>query len=134
MEISLHWWAVIVAALAQWLLGWAWYGPIFGKAWMKLTGQSMDGGSKSDGIRAMVWGLLCALVMSLILAMLISSAPLPSVWCGLLIGATMWLGFIATTMINPVLYERRPFKLYVLNSGYYLISLAIMGLILASWR
>ncbi len=133
----LNWWAVIVAALVMHFLGWAWYGPLFGKTWMALSGQSMDGGSKKEGMKAMMWGGLSALVMNIVFAMFISAAsaaPEFTVWCGALLGATIWLGFIACTMINMVLYERKSMKLFWLNSGYYLVALVISGFILAAWR
>ena len=41
---ELDWLALIVAALALMVLGWLWYGPLFGKAWAKATGQSMGSG------------------------------------------------------------------------------------------
>jgi hypothetical protein len=134
---DLNWWAIIVSAVAMHLLGWAWYGPLFGKTWMALSGHKMDGGSKSDGMKAMMWGLVFSLIMSAVLAMFVSgAASLPNfnTWCGALLGATVWLGFIATTMINMVLYERKPLKLFWLNSLYYLVALVIAGLIIAAWR
>jgi hypothetical protein len=131
---ALNWWAIIVSAVAMHLLGWAWYGPIFGKTWMALSGQKMDGGSKSDGMKAMAWGLIFSIIMSSVLAYVISILPTQTIACGVAAGAVLWLGFVATTMINMVLYERKPMKLFWLNSLYYLVALAIAGLILAAWR
>ncbi|MBX4210740.1 DUF1761 domain-containing protein [Candidatus Parcubacteria bacterium] len=132
--MMLNWWAIIVAAVAQWLLGWAWYGPLFGKTWVALSGHSMEGGSKKEGMKAMIWGLVFAIVMSSVLAYVISIVPNLTVACGALVGALLWLGFIAATQINSVLFERKSIKLFVLNSGYYLVALVVMGLILAAWR
>ncbi|MGC9355126.1 MAG: DUF1761 domain-containing protein, partial [Mariniphaga sp.] len=35
---SINYLAVIVAALSSFMVGWIWYGPLFGKSWMKLHG------------------------------------------------------------------------------------------------
>ena len=42
----------------------------------------------------------------------------------------MWLGFIATTGMNPVLYEKKSFKLYIINSGYALAGFFAMAAII----
>jgi len=36
--IELNYLAIIAAAIASMLIGWLWYGPLFGKQWMKLAG------------------------------------------------------------------------------------------------
>ena len=131
--MTLNWWAIVVAAIVGWLLGWAWYSVLFGKQWMALTGHCPDKGSKSDGMKAMLWGFLATLVMNVVLAYVISLIPNLTIACGATAGALLWLGFIATTMIGIVLYERKPIKLFAINSGYYLVALIIGGLIIASW-
>ncbi len=50
---------------------------------------------------------------------------------GALAGVITWLGFVATTRASAVLFEKRPLGLYWINAGYDLISLALMGTILA---
>ncbi len=53
---------------------------------------------------------------------------------GLQLGFWMWLGLIVTTHVNGVLYEKRPFALFAINMGHYLVSLLAAGAILALWR
>ena len=52
---------------------------------------------------------------------------------GAITGFWIWLGFLATTMINVVLWENKPFTLYLLQAAHYLVGLALMGGILAVW-
>ncbi len=42
--------------------------------------------------------------------------------------------FVATVTLGSVLYEKRSFSLYALNNGYQLVSLVVMGAVLAVWR
>ena len=35
---GINFWAVLVAALSSFVIGSLWYGPLFGKTWMKLNG------------------------------------------------------------------------------------------------
>lgn len=46
----------------------------------------------------------------------------------------LWLGFIATVTLGGVLWEGKPWKLWIFNNGYQLISLAVMAVILVKWR
>jgi len=134
---ALNWWAILVSAVVMHLLGWLWYGKLFMKQWMALSGDKMEDGSKKDGNKAMLWGFVAVLIMNIVLGMFISAASTTAgftIWCGALLGATIWLGFIACTMINMVLYERKPMQLFWINSLYYLVALVISGLILAAWR
>ena len=51
MEFSgISWLAVVVAIVANMVLGFVWYGPIFGKAWMKAVGKSEDELTQSAGM------------------------------------------------------------------------------------
>ena len=52
---------------------------------------------------------------------------------GAAVGFFNWLGFIASVMLMLTLYEKRPVKLWWINSGFQLISLLIMGAIVAIW-
>jgi hypothetical protein len=57
-----------------------------------------------------------------------------SVGAGISLGAMVWLGFIATVTLASVLYEKRSVNLYILNNAYQLVSLVVMGAIVAAWR
>jgi uncharacterized protein DUF1761 len=52
---------------------------------------------------------------------------------GAAVGFFNWLGFVATGMLTVTLYEKRPAKLFWINSGFQMISLLIMGVIVAVW-
>lgn len=38
MEVEINWLAVLAASLVGFIIGAIWYGPLFGKAWMKIVG------------------------------------------------------------------------------------------------
>ena len=50
------------------------------------------------------------------------------------VGFWNWLGFVAPVTLGSVLWEGKSPKLWVLNNGYYLVSLIVMGVILALWQ
>lgn len=131
--MAMNWWAVLASAVVMHIIGWLWYGPLFGKLWQHLSGITPSGEKKGMG-KAIVWGLLASLVMSVVINKVLEVTPNLSAWCGAAVGATLWLGFVATTQINSVLYEKKSMKLFALNAGYYLVTMAIAGVILAAWR
>jgi hypothetical protein len=53
---------------------------------------------------------------------------------GLMGGFFGWLGFIAPVTLTNVMYEKRPWKLWLLDNSFWLISLLVMGVILSVWQ
>jgi fructose-specific phosphotransferase system IIC component len=45
---NVNWLAVFVAPLIGFVLGFLWYGPLFGRAWMKLTGMTKEKGAEAN--------------------------------------------------------------------------------------
>jgi len=133
--VVINYWAVLVAAIAATAIGMLWYGPLFGRQWMSMAGMTQKGmkNMKLKPAQSMTIGFVTTLLMAYVLAHFVAYAK-PASWIeGLQTGLWIWLGFLATTMLGMVLWEGKPFKLYVLNTAYYLVSLAVMGAILAAW-
>jgi hypothetical protein len=128
---------VAVAAVANMVLGMIWYSQqLFGKQWMHLMGisrEQMQEGKKKGMGRSYAVALISSLVMAYVLAMFINLLGVVDASGAWKLAFWIWLGFLATTMLGSVLWERRPIKLYVINTVYYLVSLGIMGSILVWW-
>ena len=67
--VPINCWAVLVAAVASFILGWMWYGPLFGKAWGAMSGINM-GQKPPTGmmVKSMLLNFIGALAMSFVLA------------------------------------------------------------------
>jgi len=125
---------VLIAAIVHMLIGMAWYSKsVFGKTWMKLSGLKEKDLKKDSMGRAMGMGFVAALIMSYVLASFVDFARSTAVIEGMQVGFWLWLGFVATTMVNGVIWEGKPFKLYAINAGYLLVSMMVMGGILVAW-
>ncbi len=139
MAVEINYVAVVAAALANMVLGMLWYGPLFGKPWMKLMGwkeadfEKMKNDPKMKGKMPMLYlaALAGALVMAYVLAHVITYVGAHDAASGAQAGFWMWLGFIATVMLGSVLWENKPVNLYLLNVGYYLVALVLMGAVIA---
>jgi len=141
MYVNINYLAVLAAAAASYILGWIWFGPLFGKLWMRLEGITEMKPSFKDMEVTITGGIIGSLLMSFVLAHLILFAMAYSAFMhydgileGLLTGFWTWLGFIAPVTVGSVLYNKKPWSLWLLGNAYWLISLIIMGFILSVWR
>lgn len=135
--ISINYLAVFVTTIISMGIGALWYSPLlFGKLWMKLTGittQDMDKAKKKGMAKNYIIGFVSTLLMIYILSHFVDYTEAKTPIQGALTGFWLWLGFIATTSINTVLWEGKPLKLYILNNAHILVILILMGTILAVW-
>ena len=76
---------------------------------------------------------VCNFIMAFVLLHAVHYAGAANAGQGVAVGFFNWLGFVATVMLMITLYEKRPAKLFWINSGFQLISLLIMGAIVAVW-
>ncbi|MEK7103137.1 MAG: DUF1761 domain-containing protein [Patescibacteria group bacterium] len=139
--VPINYVAVLVAGIISMVLGYLWYGPLFGKKWMALMGLSKEkmAGKKSKDMTNQ-YGLM--FVGSLIMAyafahsIIFASSYLQAtgVSAGLMGGFWTWLGFIAPVTLGSVLWEGKSWKLWMLNNAYYLVLLLINGAMLSVWK
>lgn len=128
---------MVLAVVGNIILGTFWYSSAaFGKRWMELVGITMnpnDPQMQNDMKRAMIVSPLLGLVIAAVMVCFMKRMGIDSMMAGALFGFTAWLGFIATTCYNDVIYSRKPVELYLINVGYLLCSFVLMGAILAKF-
>lgn len=125
---NVGWLAVIAAAVSSFLVGGLWYGPLFGKAWRSAFGFTEEELAKRNLPLVFAGALLLALVAAINLEMFISPQASPSF--GATAGFLAGLGWVATLMGIIYLFEGRSLKGYLINAGYCVIALTLMGAIL----
>jgi hypothetical protein len=129
----INWIAVFVAGLIGMLVPAVWYAPkVFGNLWRELSGISAED-AKSPAA-ALAVEAVCSLVMSVALAGFMNYFGSQTFLQGLLAGAELWLGFVATTLIVDYRFSNRPWKLTLINIGHSLLAMGLMGGVLAVWK
>jgi hypothetical protein len=129
--------AVVLAAVAAFVLGFLFHGPISGKLWMKLANIHPTGNEKfTDMLPKMGWNLFVNFVTAFILAviyMLAASSPYlaTGVSGGIVIGVLAWLGFLVTSTSIAVIWMGQSFKLWLFETVCSLIVMIVMGAIIA---
>ncbi len=132
--VSINYLAIVVATVASMFIGYVYYAkPVMGKAWMALIGKTEEE-LKSGAGPAMVWMLILAFVEAYILAHFVDYTGATTWAKGAVAGIWLWLGFIVPSMGSENIFSRRPKKLLFLQLGYHLISIVVMGAILAVWK
>jgi hypothetical protein len=129
---------VVIAGVINMILGALWYSPlVIGKLWMRSMGKTeeeLKQGFSSTGMAfTYVVNTIASLLFAYILAHLIKFSLTNTFSQGVMIGFWVWLGFVVTTVIPGYMYEGRPKMLYFLFIIYQLISITLMGGLLAIW-
>lgn len=135
---QVHYLAVLVAGLAIFMLGGLWYSPVlFAKTWMSLQGVTEEElKAKSQGhepilyLQALITGLVAAWAMAVLLNHFVNLTLLR----GALVGVLCWIGFAGSTSYATAVFSQKPKWLWLIDSGFNLVSFIIAGIILAAWR
>jgi hypothetical protein len=129
---EVNWLAVAAAAFATFLIGGLWYGPLFGRAWMRASGVTAEQAEK--GNMPLIFGVsfLLQLIAAAVLAMFIG----PEATFGFAVAAAAAVGifWVATAFGVVYLFEQRPMSHWLVNAGYHIVSYVVMGVILGLWR
>lgn len=137
MDITVNYLAIIVAAIASIALGSLWYGPLFGKQWIALSGmtkEQIEAGKAKGMTKSYVIATIGSLVTAYVLAYFVTYLNASTITGGFQTAFCIWIGFVATVGLGSVLWEGKPWKLYALNMSYNLVNLLMMGAILAVWQ
>jgi Protein of unknown function (DUF1761) len=124
--------AIVIAAIVAWLAGAAWYMSL-GKIWTSahgMTAEQMEARRKQPGAHLpFIYVFLAELVMAWVLAGLLGHLGPGQVTLinGLMSGAFCWLGFVITTMVTNNAFAGRDPRLLLIDGGYWLLVLLLMG-------
>src|SRR5271154_2671883 len=124
---------ILFAGIANVIIGMIWYNPrVFGGIWMRMTSITPEQAER--GKRRMPLYAFIGLLASMLIAYVMNyfgiawgvydwaTALQLAFWC--------WIGFVAPVLLSTVLWERKPFRFYLINVSYWLVSFMIMALVL----
>lgn len=154
--MQLHFWLIFLAGLIPLITGAAWYNPkVFGNAWMRsvgVTGESMKGANMAliFGLCYLFGVMLASAVMTIVIHQLGfnsvfqgDNTPETAAYMknffenygsrfrtfkhGAFHGTIAGL-FIALPILGTAaLFERRGFKYIAIHTGYWMLTMALMG-------
>ena len=119
------------------VLGFIWYGPLFGKKWMALSGITMPDTKPSFAamLQPMGASLVGAFLMSSVLSFSIAFHnayySTSGIMTDLSFAFVLWLGFIVPAYLNFVAWERKSWAITLINTGYWLVFLSISAALIS---
>lgn len=128
---NINWFSVSLAAFSAFLVGGIWYGPLFGKVWMKAFHFTEEDLKKRNIPKTFGLSLLLAFIAALTLEMFIGVKA--DLLFGLIAGLLAGLGWVATLLGILYLFEMQSLKAYLVNAGYCVVALTVMGTVLGAW-
>jgi hypothetical protein len=131
---DVNWLAVVVAAVAAFVVGGIWYGPIMGKSWMAAVGLSEE--QVKAGNAPVIYGgaFVCSLVMSWTLAHTFATyATELDFMTKVLTAFGVALGFIVPAIGMNYLFSMRSRALFFIDATYWLLFFTAMGAVHAAF-
>jgi hypothetical protein len=125
--------AVVVAAIAYWILGALWYAVLFSKPWMALEGMTEAQAKSMNPVLPYVITLALNLLIAYSLAQVCIWRNADTVGRGASVGVLLWIGFVGPITFTTYMYEMRPRTLFAINEFYPLAGLVLMGAIIGAW-
>ncbi|ULQ51642.1 DUF1761 domain-containing protein [Flavihumibacter fluvii] len=133
---TINWLAVLVAGLSSFVIGGIWYSPgLFGKAWM--TDSQLSEADIQKGNKGKIFGFtaLFSLIMAANLAMFLVDTPQmkTDVTWGTTAGFLAGIWTFCAIAIHS-LFELKTWRHILINGGYSVVALTLMGAIIGLWR
>jgi len=126
--------AIVVAAIAYWVLGGVWYGVLFSKPWMALEHMTDEQARGMNPALPYVITFILNLLIAYVLSQIILWRNGNTAGRGAAIGVILWIGIVGPITFTTYMYEMRPHTLFAINEFYPLAGLVLMGAILGAWK
>ena len=137
-DLNINMLAVLLAVVANFILGFLWYTPLFGNAWAKELRFDM---TVKPPASVMVRGMAIMVIGNFLLAYVFAHniaawtyVPgmdnMPAIAKILNASVFTWLGFYLPGDLSRVAWEKASWKLFWINIGYHFLMLLVAASIL----
>ena len=132
-----HSFHILVAALVAFLIGALWYSPVlFAKAWVRANGYTPEklAAMQANAGRAYAGSFVAFVVMASVLGLLLHHLGADSTADSAAWGFHAWLGFALPIGFTANLYSDKPAAAFLIDAGYQLVYMTVMGAVLGAWQ
>lgn len=135
-ELSINWLAIIIATVVAMIIGSIWYGPLFGKKWLKLVKLTKK--DTKDWKVPMLTMLIMALIQAFVVSHLIVYTAyfypeMGRTAVGIITGFWLFMGVALPLVLSSNLFAKRDISLSYIEAGNQLVTLLAIGAILGAW-
>ena len=138
--MSINFWAILLSAVMALVLGFLWFGPIFGKMWMHATGATaMDKEArmkmqKASGPLYVIQFLLTMLQVYILAYYIVGMSSVSAFSHAFMI----WLGFVMPVEAGMAMWNNDSAKVkwtkFLLQAGYQLLVFIVFAFIIGMWK
>jgi RsiW-degrading membrane proteinase PrsW (M82 family) len=134
-HVPVNYLAVLICGIASMVLGFLWYGPLFGKVWMSLVGLTPQKIAKEKSSMPQTYFLMfiASLVTAYVLFHFIWYATRANYTLFISIKTALWgwIGLVFPISLTKFLFspDKKPAKLLFIETGYHLVALVVMATI-----
>jgi len=130
---QINWLAIVIATLPTMVLGFVYFGLVFGKTYAAILGRPFDPKAKPAPI-FIAGPLVCTLVTNIANAMIMKALGITSIGDAVSFGVLVGVGYLVATMTNVAINPNMPHPLRyaMLNAPYFLVINVIACVILAA--
>lgn len=132
---NLPWLHILVAAIAYFVLGALWYGPLFSKVWVRGHAININDPNAKKGVAGiMITSFFILVAICIALAIVLNVAAVSDAGHAAKWGLFLGFGFAFTTTSMTYLYLKRPASLHLIDGLYHVVGMVIAALILTLWK
>jgi hypothetical protein len=134
---TINWLSVLAAFVAYFLLGALWYMVLFPKPYRASLGkETMPDTGQSQGPLYMVGPAVCALLITITCAVLISMLHVDTYGNALCFALLVGVGYLFTNTVNIAINPNmpRPFFYGLITGSYHLVGMVLVNLILVAMK
>jgi uncharacterized protein DUF1761 len=136
MNVRHNYWAILVASLAYFFLGAAWFTALM-NPWLQgieRTKESIIAHNTSGPAVPYIVAFLAAVVIAVALSYFIQATGPQTAGRGVKVAILLWVGFVLTTWATEYFFEARTLQILAINTGYPLVGMVVEGAIVGGWK
>jgi len=132
---TFNWFAIVVAAIAYFMLGALWYSMLFKNIWIKGSGIDMNSpAAKKGGAGIMLATMVLEFVTAIGIAILAYRLYLVgNLMSGVKLGLLTGVCFATVAIWISFMYQMKPKSLMAVDAGYHILGHVICGVVICAW-
>ena len=131
---------ILGGAIVSMIVGSIWYGPLFGKKWMEITGAADCNEEERKKMQKAAMPLyITQFLLTLLQLFILVNQMTYGGWTKQAIGVSFfyWLGFVMPTVAGSAMWNgnssRIKWMTFLIQSGYQLVMFLIFGWMIMTW-
>jgi Protein of unknown function (DUF1761) len=135
---GINWLAVLVGAAVYFVIGAAWFAPaVFGRPWMASIGWDESRPRPEMNPVSYAGPAIFYLIASAATALLAKATGTDTLQEGVVLGLVVGIGYALTVTATDAVFDPnkpKPWNSFAISGAYHLVSLVLVGMIIAAWH